>query len=78
MIRFKSAKKKCVYGSQVGLKFQASLIDAWTISILHVKDWSRDSAVGNTAGYGLEGREVGARVPVEARLFSFPRRPDRF
>jgi hypothetical protein len=29
------------------------------------------------AGYGLEDREVGIRVPVGSRIFSFPRRPDR-
>jgi hypothetical protein len=33
------------------------------------------SAVGIAAGYGLEDRGVGVRVPVGARFFS-PRRPD--
>jgi hypothetical protein len=30
--------------------------------------WSRDSAVGTAADYGLEGREVGGRVLVGARF----------
>jgi hypothetical protein len=38
---------------------------------------SRDSAVGIATGYGIDGREVGVRVPVESRIFSSPRRPDR-
>jgi hypothetical protein len=38
---------------------------------------SRESAAGIAAGYGFEGRGVGVRVPVGARLFSSPRRPDR-
>jgi hypothetical protein len=38
---------------------------------------SRDSVVGRATGYGSEGRGVGVRVPVEARFFSTPRRPDR-
>jgi hypothetical protein len=38
---------------------------------------SRDSTVGIATGYGLDGR-VGVRVPVGARWFSTPRRPDRF
>jgi hypothetical protein len=39
---------------------------------------SRDSAVGIATGYGLDGRGVGIRVPVGARIFSSPRRPDGF
>jgi hypothetical protein len=38
---------------------------------------SRDSAVGIATGYGLEDRGVGVRVPVGAKIFSFPCRPDR-
>jgi hypothetical protein len=38
----------------------------------------RDSAFGIATGYGLDGRVVGVRVPVGARLYSFPRRRDRF
>jgi hypothetical protein len=42
------------------------------------KDWRRGSAVGITTGYGLDGSEVGVQVPIGARFFSSPRRPDRF
>jgi hypothetical protein len=40
----------------------------------------RDSAVGIATGYGLDNRGVGVgiRVPVGSRIFSSPRRPDRF
>jgi hypothetical protein len=31
----------------------------------------------NSSNYGLDG-EVGIRVPIGARFFSSPRRPDRF
>jgi hypothetical protein len=37
----------------------------------------RDSSVGIATGYKLEGRAVGVRVPVGARFFTSPRRPDR-
>jgi hypothetical protein len=30
---------------------------------------------GIATGYGLDDRGVGVRVPVESRIFSFPRRP---
>jgi hypothetical protein len=36
-----------------------------------------DSAIGIATGYGLDGRGVEVRVPVEERFFSSPRRPDR-
>jgi hypothetical protein len=39
---------------------------------------SRDRVVGITTDYGLDGRGVGVRVPVRSRMFSSPRRPDRF
>jgi hypothetical protein len=39
---------------------------------------SRDSAVGIVTGYGMDGEWVRVRVPVGARFFFFPRRPDRF
>jgi hypothetical protein len=42
---------------------------------LHIR--SRDSEVGIATGYGLDDRGVGVRVPVGARIFSSPRRPDR-
>jgi hypothetical protein len=38
---------------------------------------SRDCAVGIATGYGLDDKGVGVRVPVGARFFSSPRRPDR-
>jgi hypothetical protein len=39
---------------------------------------SRDSALGIATGYGMNDRGVGVRVPVGARIFSSPRRLDRF
>jgi hypothetical protein len=48
------------------------------ILISKVSTISRDSAVGIETGYGQDDREVRVRVPVEARIFSSPRRPDRF
>jgi hypothetical protein len=39
---------------------------------------SRDSAVGITTGYGLDGLGIGVRVLVGARLFCYPRCSDRF
>jgi hypothetical protein len=39
---------------------------------------SRDSVVGIVTGYWLDDREPGIRVPVGLRMFSPPRRPDRF
>jgi hypothetical protein len=38
---------------------------------------SRDSAVGIATDYGLDGQEVGVRVPVGVRSFSSPRHPGR-
>jgi hypothetical protein len=38
---------------------------------------SRDSAVGIATGYGLEDRGIAVRVPVGARIFTSPCRPDR-
>jgi hypothetical protein len=43
--------------------------------IIIIKD--PNIAVGIEAAYGLEGRGIGARAPVEVRFFSLPRRPDR-
>jgi hypothetical protein len=37
---------------------------------------SRDNLVGIPAGYGLDDRGVGIRVPVGSIIFSSPRRPD--
>jgi hypothetical protein len=38
---------------------------------------SRNSVLGIAAGYGLDDRGVGVRVPVRSRIFSSPRHPDR-
>jgi hypothetical protein len=38
---------------------------------------SRDSVVGIATGYGLDDRRLGVRVPVQSRMFSSSRRPDR-
>jgi hypothetical protein len=38
---------------------------------------SQDSAVGVATGYGLDDQGVGVRVPVVARIFTSPCRPDR-
>jgi hypothetical protein len=41
------------------------------------RSWSRDSAVGITTEYRLDGGGVGVRIPVETRFLSSPRRPDQ-
>jgi hypothetical protein len=47
--------------------------------ICYLLSWLfNDAAVGIATDYGLDGRRVGVRVPVGARFFSSPRRPDRF
>jgi hypothetical protein len=38
---------------------------------------SQDSVVGIETGYGTDGRGVGVRVQVEARVISCPCYPDR-
>jgi hypothetical protein len=38
---------------------------------------SRDSVVGIATRYGLDDVRVGVRVPVESRILSSPRSPDR-
>jgi hypothetical protein len=38
----------------------------------------RVCAVGSATGYGLDDGGVEVRVPAGSRIFSFPRRPDRF
>jgi hypothetical protein len=38
---------------------------------------SRESVVGTATGYGLDDRGVVVRVPLGARIFSSPGRPDR-
>jgi hypothetical protein len=43
-----------------------------------VRELSDTPAVDIATSYGLEGRGVGVRVPVDAIFFSPPRRPQRF
>jgi hypothetical protein len=40
--------------------------------------WSRGNSVGIATDYGLDDRGVGVRVPVGARIFTTPCRPDWF
>jgi hypothetical protein len=40
-------------------------------------DTSRDSSVGIATACMLDNREVGVRVLLAVRFFSFPRRPNR-
>jgi hypothetical protein len=42
-----------------------------------IKEGSRDSSIGIATGYGLGYQGVEVRVPIKARIFSSPRRPDR-
>jgi hypothetical protein len=42
-----------------------------------LQDWSRDSSVGIGAGYGLDDRGIGFRVPVGSNIFSSPQCPYR-
>jgi hypothetical protein len=52
------------------------LIVVIVITIISVIE-SRYSVVSLATGCGLDYRWVGIRVPVELRIFSSPRRPDR-
>jgi hypothetical protein len=47
------------------------------VTLCHIYFSARDSSVGIATGYGLDDRGVGVQVPVEARIFTSPRRPDR-
>jgi hypothetical protein len=49
-----------------------------TLRLSNRPDRNRDSSVGIATSYGLDGRWVGVRVPVETSIFYFPIRPDRF
>jgi hypothetical protein len=49
-----------------------------TIELIGITVGGRDGTVGIATGYRLVGREVGVRVPVNARFICSPRRPDRF
>jgi hypothetical protein len=50
----------------------------WLLYVPSTLKRSRDSSVGIATGYRLDDRGFGVRVPVESRIFSSPRRPDRF
>jgi hypothetical protein len=55
-----------------------SLPSVSRLSVPHsVKTESRDNAVGIATGYGLDDQGVGVRVPMRAKIFTFPYRPDR-
>jgi hypothetical protein len=41
-----------------------------------LKEYSGEVAVGPATGYGLDDQGVGVRVPVGARIFTSPCRPD--
>jgi hypothetical protein len=42
---------------------------------LFVESWN--SSIGIATGYGLDDKGIGVRVPVGARIFPSPCRPDR-
>jgi hypothetical protein len=48
------------------------------IPLIIIFDRSQDSSVGIATGYGLDGREVGVRVPLGSRIFCSSRCPDWF
>jgi hypothetical protein len=58
--------------------FHQKLVNKMHIGTLHINKSfkSRDSVVGIATGYGLDDQGIGVRVPVGARIFSSPRRPD--
>jgi hypothetical protein len=50
----------------------------WSLEQSEVVNEGEYIAVGITTGYELDSRGFRIQVPVEARFFSFPRRPDRY
>jgi hypothetical protein len=52
------------------------LCDRFFFSLCHIYE-SRDSVAGIATGYGLDDQGFGVPVPVGARIFSSPCRPDR-
>jgi hypothetical protein len=42
-----------------------------------VSNFIENNAVDIATGYGVDDRGIGVPVPVEARIFTSPRRPDR-
>jgi hypothetical protein len=84
-------KVKVKFSSKTSVKFKRSarwyiaenitplMLKVLTVSHFFIrKVESRDRAVGIATVYGLDHRGFRVRVPVEARLFSVPLRPDRF
>jgi hypothetical protein len=59
---------------RVPLEQNRSVRIYYQVNFVHNK--CQDSAVGIAAGYGLNGRGIGVRVPVGSRFVPFPRRPD--
>jgi hypothetical protein len=57
---------------------QLSVVERISYEFIPIECSSRDSLVGTATGYGLDDRGVAVRVPVGSRIFSSPRRPDRF
>jgi hypothetical protein len=45
-------------------------------SVNYQTDYYMALSVGIATGYGLDEWEIGVRVPVDSRIFTFPCRPD--
>jgi hypothetical protein len=60
---------------KIHLKFK--LVQNFHLNIILCYIGSQDSPVDIATGYGLDGGEVGVRVPVVSSIFTFPYRPDR-
>jgi hypothetical protein len=64
---------------QISGRINTETASSFIYSSLHVYiTKSRDSVVGIATDYGVDDQGVGVRVPVRARIFTSPRRPDRF
>jgi hypothetical protein len=47
------------------------------IPCTHIIVRIRDNVVGIATGYGLDDREIGVRIPIGSRIFTFLCRPDQ-
>jgi hypothetical protein len=56
---------------------ETNTVILYTIFNIKYYYWSRDSIAGIATGYGLDDRAIEARVPVESRIYSSSRRPNR-
>jgi hypothetical protein len=75
MCRVNSYKANC---RQHSVDTSNYIVDNYYYYYYYYYYWvSRDSAVGIATDYGLDDRGVGFRVPVRAKNFTFPYRPDR-